>query len=111
MTRVVHTARAARAAAPSRARRPRENVTTRIVTERRWISSTEARIGMYVSALDRPWTETRFMFQGFRIETPEELAELRAVCDSLCVDSEKVARISSNSTHRLIGATRRQVLR
>jgi len=86
--------------------RPLERVTTRIVNDRRWIPVSQATIGMYVSELDRPWIETRFLFQGFRIETVEELAELRAVCDSICVDTQKVARISSNSSHRLIGATR-----
>jgi len=91
-----------------RTARPLENVTTRLVTERRWIPSGEARIGMYVSELDRPWTETRFMFQGFRIETPEELDELRRACDTVRVDSEKLARVSSNSMHRLVGGVRRE---
>jgi len=96
-----------RATTARRAPRPLENVTTRLVSDRRWISSREARIGMYVSELDRPWTETRFMFQGFLIRTPEELDELRRVCDTVRVDSEKLARVSSNSTHRLVGGTRR----
>ena len=29
------------------------------------ISVDELKLGMYVSKLDRPWTETPFVFQGF----------------------------------------------
>jgi hypothetical protein len=34
-------------------------------------------LGMYVARLDRPWTESPFMFQGFVIQTAEELEKLR----------------------------------
>jgi hypothetical protein len=34
-------------------------------------------IGMYVSRLDRPWIGTPFLFQGFRLESPEQIAELQ----------------------------------
>jgi hypothetical protein len=39
-------------------------------------------IGMYVIELDRPWLETKFMFQGFEIKTQEELKQLK---DSLSI--------------------------
>jgi Domain of unknown function (DUF3391) len=29
----------------------------------------ELEFGMYVSELDRPWTETPFLFQGFVLQT------------------------------------------
>lgn len=32
---------------------------------------------MYVSNLDRPWTETPFMFQGFELHDQKEIAELQ----------------------------------
>lgn len=41
------------------------------------IPSTEVTIGMYVSSLDRPWTETPFLFQGFEVHTQKELDDLR----------------------------------
>src|SRR6266850_1442838 len=34
----------------------------------------ELKMGMYVAELDRPWTETPFMFQGFYLESDEQLA-------------------------------------
>jgi len=36
--------------------------------------------GMYVSELDRPWTGTPFLFQGFEIRTDEQIAQLQRLC-------------------------------
>ncbi len=41
------------------------------------ISSLELEIGMFVSSLDRPWSETPFLFQGFMIKEESELNKLR----------------------------------
>lgn len=41
------------------------------------ISSTEIEIGMVVSSLDRPWSETPFLFQGFQVMEQSEIDELR----------------------------------
>ena len=46
-------------------------------------------IGMYVDHLDRPWTETRFMYQGFFIRNDETLEELRRVCRFVFVDADR----------------------
>ena len=43
------------------------------------------RIGMYVSRLDRPWTETPFFFQGFIVEDDGQLGTLRQLCKTVCV--------------------------
>ncbi len=45
--------------------------------------------GMYVSKLDRPWTETSFLFQGFIIRTSNELKQLESTCEFVFVDEEK----------------------
>ncbi len=45
--------------------------------------------GMYVCELDRPWVETSFLFQGFRITNDQELAQLADTCEFVYVDSEK----------------------
>src|SRR2546430_9262904 len=42
----------------------------------------ELKMGMYVAELDRPWTETPFMFQGFYLETDEQLETLKQYCRS-----------------------------
>src|SRR5690348_89084 len=49
----------------------------------------DLRIGMYVDRLDRPWTETRFMYQGFFIRNEETLAELQRVCRFVFVDAQR----------------------
>src|SRR4051812_495430 len=49
------------------------------------------RFGMYVAALDRPWTETPFTFQGFYLRTDEELAQLKKCCKHVFVDVERTA--------------------
>lgn len=44
------------------------------------------RPGVYVLELDRPWTETPFLFQGFHIESQEELDLLRKHCRFVYAD-------------------------
>ncbi|WP_439858630.1 HD-GYP domain-containing protein [Pseudomonas sp. MBLB4136] len=46
-------------------------------------------IGMYVAKLDRPWTETPFLFQGFLIREQQELHLLREHCQSVWVDAKQ----------------------
>jgi putative nucleotidyltransferase with HDIG domain len=46
-------------------------------------------LGMYVARLDRPWTDSPFMFQGFVIKSAEELEKLRDLCKFVFVDEEK----------------------
>ena len=45
--------------------------------------------GMYVSELDRPWLETPFLFQGFRITNMQEIEQLGDTCNYVYVDPEK----------------------
>jgi len=41
---------------------------------------------MYIAELDRPWTETPFMFQGFYLQTEQQLQALRKYCREVFVD-------------------------
>ena len=45
--------------------------------------------GMYVSELDRPWLDTPFLFQGFRITNSDEIKQISNICDFVFVDTEK----------------------
>ena len=45
--------------------------------------------GMYVAELDRPWLDTPFLFQGFRITNSDEIKEISGLCDFVFVDTEK----------------------
>ena len=45
--------------------------------------------GMFVSELDRPWIESPFLFQGFRITNQDELDKLAEICEYVLVDVDK----------------------
>jgi HD-GYP domain-containing protein (c-di-GMP phosphodiesterase class II) len=49
----------------------------------------ELSLGMYVSKLDRPWTETPFLFQGFVLTSEKQIDILRKYCKQVFVDPEK----------------------
>ena len=55
----------------------------------REISVGELQLGMYVAKLDRPWTETPFMFQGFVLNNDKQLDALKKYCSKVFVDPEK----------------------
>ena len=46
---------------------------------------------MYVAELDRPWTDTPFMFQGFMLSTQQQLDALKKYCANVIVDLERSA--------------------
>jgi putative nucleotidyltransferase with HDIG domain len=50
------------------------------------VKTDSLRIGMYVSELDKPWQDSSFAFQGFPINTTEELETLREECNWVFVD-------------------------
>ena len=52
------------------------------------IDIADLRPGMYVSELDRPWTETPFLFQGLAIESYSQIEELARYCDYVFVDQK-----------------------
>jgi HD-GYP domain-containing protein (c-di-GMP phosphodiesterase class II) len=53
------------------------------------VAVTDLGFGMYVSELDIPWLESPFLFQGFVIETREEMEQLRQVCKTVTVDMQR----------------------
>ena len=46
-------------------------------------------LGMYVAELDRPWLDSPFLFQGFILDSEDDLAKLREHCNYVYVDDEK----------------------
>ncbi|MBN7795658.1 HD-GYP domain-containing protein [Parahaliea mediterranea] len=53
------------------------------------VYTADLKVGMYVSGLDRPWLESPFAMQGFRISSEDELAKLRELCQYVYVDLQK----------------------
>ena len=53
------------------------------------VSVEELEFGVYISELDRPWTETPFMFQGFVLKDDKQLEILKKHCKKVTIDLEK----------------------
>lgn len=54
-------------------------------------------IGMFVSGLDRPWTQTPFPLQGFYIRDADDVTKLRQYCKFVYIDTEKAsASVAAN---------------
>jgi len=49
----------------------------------------ELTIGMFVSGLDRPWSQTPFPLQGFYLRDLGEINQLKALCNWVYIDVEK----------------------
>ena len=60
--------------------------------ELREIPVNELTFGVYISRLDRPWTETPFVFQGFILKSDKQLDVLKKYCKHVFVDPEKEER-------------------
>jgi len=66
--------------------------------------------GMFVSKLDRPWTETPFVFQGFVLKSDKQLGVLKQYCKHVFVDPEKeappeVAKVTAEDVAKIRGTT------
>ena len=49
----------------------------------------ELQFGVFIAELDRPWTETPFMFQGFVFNTEQQRETLLKYCKKVFIDTEK----------------------
>ena len=57
------------------------------------VKVSDLQAGMYVTELDRPWADTPFLFQGFLIESNEELSQLKSLCTFVVIDDAQ-SRVS-----------------
>jgi len=53
------------------------------------IDTKDLKIGMFVTDLDRPWLETKFLFQGLLIENDQQIEQLRRISNTVHVDITK----------------------
>lgn len=49
----------------------------------------DLRMGMFVSALDRPWTDSPFLMQGFSVTSQKVLDKIREICDFVYIDTAR----------------------
>ncbi len=55
--------------------------------------------GMYVAELDRPWLESPFLFQGFRLESDSDVKEVQDVCRFVYIDPERGDDVDVSVSH------------
>ncbi len=55
------------------------------------VAVNELTVGMFVSGLDRPWTQTPFPLQGFYLRDLDEIKELKVHCNFVYIDVAKGA--------------------
>jgi HD-GYP domain-containing protein (c-di-GMP phosphodiesterase class II) len=55
------------------------------------INTKDLQVGMYVCDLDRPWAGTPFVFQGFEIQSDEDIESLQKHCREVYVLQESLA--------------------
>lgn len=53
------------------------------------VDVTSIKLGMFVSALDRPWSQTSFPLQGFPLRSNREIMAIRALCQYVYIDVAK----------------------
>ena len=66
--------------------------------------------GMFVTKLDRPWTETPFVYQGFVLKTEQQLNALKKYCQKVYVDPERREVVVAPKLLALPPASTRQVI-
>ncbi len=73
----------------------------------------ELTVGMFVSGLDRPWTQTPFPLQGFYIRDLDEIKQLKVHCNFVYIDVAKGASPVKTKLRKLnnLGATTRKLER
>ncbi|MGB5258965.1 MAG: HD-GYP domain-containing protein [Gammaproteobacteria bacterium] len=64
------------------------------------VDCNDLREGMFVQELDRPWLETPFMFQGFRIKSKEEVETLKKYCEFVYINKTR-SEIDPRITHEI----------
>ena len=71
------------------------------------IPADSLKLGMYVSELDRPWTETNFLFQGLLLETYGDIERVQSQCEYVYIESDEAgtgkARDETGKSHREFG--------
>jgi len=51
------------------------------------INVSQLKVHMYIEELDRPWLETPFLFQGFPINTRDDIELVRRLCSHVYIDT------------------------
>jgi HD-GYP domain-containing protein (c-di-GMP phosphodiesterase class II) len=61
----------------------------------------ELEIGMFVTRLDRPWEETGFLFQGFLVESQEDIESLREKCKFVFIETKHTLVVKPTPSNKI----------
>ncbi len=70
------------------------------------VETIDLELGMFVSALDRPWAQTSFPLQGFQLRSHREITALRSLCQYVYVDAAKSTTANPNKLNAPDGRAR-----
>ncbi|MEM9257397.1 MAG: HD-GYP domain-containing protein [Pseudomonadota bacterium] len=70
------------------------------------ILTTDAKVGMYVTALDKPWLETPFAVEGLRLESEDQISELLQCSHYIYVDTAKSTQVPESLRRMVPQGTR-----
>ena len=59
------------------------------------VKASDIKVGMYMSYPDRPWLETRFLFQGILLTTEKNVREVSEECEYIWIDRAKSRTIQT----------------
>lgn len=76
---------------------------------KRRIHIDELKLGMRVVELDRPWLDSPFLFQGFTVNTLDELNQVRRLCEYVFVEDDAPAEAAETAARRAEAGARVQV--
>ena len=65
--------------------------------QKKQVSVNELELGVFIAELDRPWTDTPFMFQGFILNNEQQLETLKKYCKKVVIDLEKGSDLPERS--------------
>lgn len=66
---------------------------------------TDLEVGMFVTALDRPWIDTPFLVEGFYIGSQADIEDLEQYCEFVYVDVSRSRAAEVRRSSRLVGST------
>lgn len=72
-------------------------ITNEIV--RRKIEIAQLELGMYICDIDRPWSETNFLFQGFPLLSDEDIELVQKNCQFVFIDESRRVHIQLKRQH------------
>lgn len=70
-----------------------------MATRQQQVNIDQLAIGMYVSALDRPWVETPFALQGFHIRENADIQRLQQYCKYVYIDLNLGRAVADPTEH------------